>query len=85
MAIRARWRIGAALVLAWLASMGGAVAIEDTLEARRAAAEAFLAAVPVGAEVDALIEEISHDVPRSGTTGPWNRWGVRWTCPTSGA
>jgi hypothetical protein len=32
------------------------------LEARRAAAEAFLAAVPVGAEVDALIEEISHDV-----------------------
>jgi len=32
------------------------------LEARRAAAEAFLAAVPVGAEGDALIEEISHDV-----------------------
>jgi hypothetical protein len=62
MAIRARWRIGAALLFAWLASMGEAAAIEDTLEARRAAAEAFLAAVPVGAEVDALIEEISHDV-----------------------
>jgi hypothetical protein len=62
MAIRARWRIGAAVVLGSLASMGEAAAAEDTLEARRAAAEAFLAAVPVGAEVDALIEEISHDV-----------------------
>lgn len=55
------WRLGAALVLGSLASMGEAAA-EDSLDARRSAAEAFLAAVPVGAEVGALIEEISHDV-----------------------
>jgi len=52
----------AAILSSSLALMGEAAVPGDTAADRRAAADEFLAVVPVGEEVDALIHEISHDV-----------------------
>jgi Uncharacterized protein conserved in bacteria (DUF2059) len=57
-----RWGAAAAVLSSALALMGEAAGPGDTTEDRRAAADEFLAVVPVGEEVDALIREISHDV-----------------------
>ena len=57
-----RWGVVAAVLSSALALMGEAAGPGDTVEDRRAAADEFLAVVPVGEELDALIHEISHDV-----------------------
>jgi hypothetical protein len=57
-----QWGMVAAILSSSLALMGEAAVPGDTAADRRAAADEFLAVVPVGEEVDALIHEISHDV-----------------------
>jgi Uncharacterized protein conserved in bacteria (DUF2059) len=59
---RRGWSLLAAVVTSALALLGEAAVPGDTAADPRAAAEEFLAVVPVGEEVDALIQEISHDV-----------------------
>jgi hypothetical protein len=50
------------LIAAGLAGTGQASAPSDTAEARRAAAEEFLTAIPVAGEVDDLIRQMSEEV-----------------------
>lgn len=57
-----RWGMVAAVLSSSLALLGEAAVPGDTATDRRAAADEFLAVVPVGEEVDALIVEISHEV-----------------------
>lgn len=59
---RARWGLIAAVLSGSLALMGQAAVPGDTAAERRAAADEFLAVVPIGEEVDTLIHKISQDV-----------------------
>ena len=57
-----RWGVVAAVLSSVLALTGGAAGPGDTVEDRRAAADEFLAVVPVGEEVDAYATPEGHAV-----------------------
>jgi hypothetical protein len=58
---RIAWSV-VGLIAAGLAVTGQASTPSDTAEARRAAAEEFLTAIPVAGEVDDLIRQMSEEV-----------------------